>query len=981
MALDRLEHNVVHEICTNQVVVTLHACVKELVENSLDAGAKRVELRLRESGSELLELVDDGHGISSENYERLAMRHATSKIREYDDLSRKLSTFGFRGEALSAICAMGDVTVCTRTEGDAAATLLTYDRFGKLVSQAPAAREVGTTVSVKELFKRLPVRHREFLRNAKAQVSATLRLLQAFAIAQPEIRFHVLAEKMRGHGAGRATLMSSSGSAQGWKQAAAAVLGDAVLVDVEPMEIVGESSGWTISGLISKPVGGRRSRDMQLFFCNRRPIDPPKRVVKLINDTFHQYNSRMWPVAILSFSASQNLVDVNVTPDKRTVFFHNEEELLKDIQEKLTDMYASVSCDTGSVTTLSSFGIRSMASQSSVAASTMPTQSSLGGFALSASNDVNSGSMVSETQEASTQEVRGVDFNTTLSVATIDLDSADAISELQVHTPGNVASSRECPQEASSMQTPEKLMFGGATGGSTVGVGAQIACNERGQNPVAVPSEIDIHMKDVQVTELLPSSPSATALTYKEDNLEGLAISQIELERSSHDGHGMEIDPLSDQPYEEGSGGASDLVVMDYSSITNESIGETGIESSAVVSVINQEGSDPDERMRHRSMDMLPLELEAPSQDVCHGSGLPTLPEAPAPVGTLHTSVSLAQLRAAAERRRHHHAATASNSSSMPTKNYDQPCPRFPSAFSLSSLRSEQGSASLDEVAKFATDEGFNATQSSPLRFDKSCFSQMRVIGQFNLGFIIASLQTKRDDEPADAQDSTECRPAKRTGLQLFIIDQHASDEKFRFEGLNRESKIDRQPLVNPHFLQLNPAQEQLAESHLGIFKLNGFEIKKDDSRPPGRRLQLLTLPTCQGLMFGDKDVHELLYTLEQAESDRGEIRVQDASKASSGLLDLAGHRGLWSSTAVPRPPKVWKLMASRACRSAIMVGKALRVSEMEKVVANLGMLQQPWNCPHGRPTLRHLIDTSAAWQSPPRSEPLAAFLKAGHSA
>merc|ERR1719506_218800 len=246
----------------------------------------------------------------------------------------------------------------------------------------------------------------------------------------------------------------------------------------------------------------------------------------------------------------------------------------------------------------------------------------------------------------------------------------------------------------------------------------------------------------------------------------------------------------------------------------------------------------------------------------------------------------------------------------------------------------------------------------------------MRVIGQFNLGFIIASLRTSRADGAGTGG-----------GEQLFIVDQHASDEKFRFEALNRESKIDRQPLMSPHFLQLTPAQEQLAESHLEVFKLNGFEMKKDDSRPPGRRLQLLTLPTWQGLMFGDKDIHELLYTLEQAESDRGEIRVQDASKASSGLLDLAGHRGLWSSTAVPRPPKVWKLMASRACRSAIMVGKALRVSEMEKVVANLGMLQQPWNCPHGRPTLRHLIDTAAAWQSPPRSKPLAAFLKAGHSA
>merc|ERR1719263_2077315 len=134
-------------------------------------------------------------------------------------------------------------------------------------------------------------------------------------------------------------------------------------------------------------------------------------------------------------------------------------------------------------------------------------------------------------------------------------------------------------------------------------------------------------------------------------------------------------------------------------------------------------------------------------------------------------------------------------------------------------------------------------------------------------------------------------------------------------------------------------------------------------------------------MVFGDKDIHELLYRLEEAESDPSQIRVKDPSDSRAGLLDLAGHRGLWSSTALPRPPKVWKMLASSACRHAIMIGKALRVSEMEKVLANLGTLQQPWNCPHGRPTMRHLIDTAAAWQSPPRSEPLAAFLKAGHSA
>nr|QDO16237.1 PMS1-like protein [Lingulodinium polyedra] len=390
--MDRLDRNVVHEICTNQVVVTLHACVKELVENSLDAGATRIEVRLRESGSELLEVVDNGRGVQSEDYAKLATRHATSKIRDYDDISNSLATFGFRGEALSAICAMGDMTVSTRTAGDTAATLLAYDRFGKLTSQVAAAREVGTTVSVRELFRRLPVRHREFLRNAKAQVSATLRLIQAYSIARPEIRFHVIAEKVKGHGAGRATLLSTSGSSTGWRQAAAAVLGDAVTSNVESLELRSETTGWSISGLISSPHGGRRTRDAQLYFVNQRPIDPPKRIAKLINDTYHQYNSRMWPVVILSFTASQGLVDVNVTPDKRTVFLHNEEALLSEIQEVLTEIFTPKLQGAGPA--LADFGIRSVGSRPAAgasAASAGPAESAVGAAGVQAGGAADGG--------------------------------------------------------------------------------------------------------------------------------------------------------------------------------------------------------------------------------------------------------------------------------------------------------------------------------------------------------------------------------------------------------------------------------------------------------------------------------------------------------------------------------------------------------------------------------------------------------------
>merc|ERR1719188_1693566 len=120
-------------------------------------------------------------------------------------------------------------------------------------------------------------------------------------------------------------MLSTSGMPRELRQSAASVLGDAIVSELQSLEVKSATTGWSVSGLISTPLGGRRARDVQLFFVNGRPIDPPKRVAKLINDTFHQYNSRMYPVVIFSFSAGQGLVDVNVTPDKRTVFLHHEE--------------------------------------------------------------------------------------------------------------------------------------------------------------------------------------------------------------------------------------------------------------------------------------------------------------------------------------------------------------------------------------------------------------------------------------------------------------------------------------------------------------------------------------------------------------------------------------------------------------------------------------------------------------------------------
>jgi len=904
LVMDRLDKNVVHEICTNQVVVTLHACVKELVENALDAGATRIEVRLRDSGSELLEVIDNGSGVRPENHALLATRHATSKIRQYDDLSNSLETFGFRGEALAGISAMGDMTICTRIAEESMAALLTYDRFGKLTSTAPAARETGTTVSVRELFKRLPVRHREFMRNAKAQVSATLRLIQSYAIAQPDIRFHVVAEKSRGHGAGRSTLLSTSGLMRGWLQAAAAVLGDSVVADVKPLEMTSIGGGWTVSGIISTSLGGRRSRDMQLFFVNRRPIDPPKRIVKLINDTYHQYNSRMYPVIIVSFCAAQGLVDVNVTPDKRTVFLHNEEGLLADLQQGLTEIWAPA--DHGSATTLGSFGIKSGAASSAA------------------------GSVVAMSSPA---------------IADIDAGSTDHSQgglSAQVSLLSPAGTTDRAVDEASTAEQSSPMV-----------VDSNHSDEARSQPPAMAKCTTTFEAKTPESGHTLPRArPGDADLTLfatPEKSASDFELSRVSTQQGlTRLSSSM---PMPEEPPKK-----KPALVMQA----------TATVAPAPILAATQQGLDGglDEKTITAST---AARVEDGAASVCQKFAAVAASEVTPPaaatavdcsISSVTASVSIADLEVAIARRRRT-ATSSAGSSAADSALGESGRVHFQSSFSLASLQAEDANKStIEDIAKFQDGEG--PPESASFRFDKSCFLQMRVIGQFNLGFIIAALRAQQGD----------------SGFQLFIIDQHASDEKFRFEGLNRDSKIDRQPLISPHPLQLTPAQEAIASGHLDVFRKNGFDVNSDEARPPGRRLRLTSLPTCQGMVFGEKDVHDLISTLEEAEIDQGRESTQ--AKAASGLLDITGHRALWSSMSVPRPAKVWQLLACRACRGAIMIGKALRLGEMQRILRNLAGLQQPWNCPHGRPTMRHLVDTAVARRASMRVPPLAEHLSQG---
>ncbi|KAH9365567.1 hypothetical protein HPB48_008928 [Haemaphysalis longicornis] len=272
-----IDRGTVHRICSGQVVLNLAIAVKELVENSIDAGAKNISVKLKDFGSKLVEVVDDGEGVDEPNFAGLTLKYHTSKLREFSDLEG-VATFGFRGEALSSLCALCDVTISTCHKDASQGTLLKFDHHGVITSRSPCAREASIfTVDdrLHNLFTTLPVRHREFLANLKREFGKMVSLLTGYCLVATGVN------------------ISCTNFTEGGRK-----------------QVVLNSQG-------SQTV---RERVATVYGA--------KELTKLVNSVYHVFNRDQYPFLFLNIHLERQSVDVNVTPDKRSVFVHHEKYLL-----------------------------------------------------------------------------------------------------------------------------------------------------------------------------------------------------------------------------------------------------------------------------------------------------------------------------------------------------------------------------------------------------------------------------------------------------------------------------------------------------------------------------------------------------------------------------------------------------------------------------------------------------------------------------
>uniref|UniRef100_A0A2K6UQN9 PMS1 homolog 1, mismatch repair system component n=1 Tax=Saimiri boliviensis boliviensis TaxID=39432 RepID=A0A2K6UQN9_SAIBB len=287
-------------LSSSQIITSVVSVVKELIENSLDAGATSIDVKLENYGFDKIEVRDNGEGIKAADAPVMAMKYYTSKINSHEDLEN-LTTYGFRGEALGSICCVAEVLITTRTAADNFSTQYVLDGSGHILSQKPSHLGQGTTVTALRLFKNLPVRKQFYstAKKCKDEIKKIQDLLMSYGILKPDLRIVFVHNKIY------------------------------------------------LSGFLPKcdadhSFTSLSTPERSFIFINNRPVHQ-KDILKLIR---HHYNlkclkesTRLYPIFFLKIDVPTADVDVNLTPDKSQVLLQNKESILIALENLMTTCY------------------------------------------------------------------------------------------------------------------------------------------------------------------------------------------------------------------------------------------------------------------------------------------------------------------------------------------------------------------------------------------------------------------------------------------------------------------------------------------------------------------------------------------------------------------------------------------------------------------------------------------------------------------
>lgn len=925
----------VNRITSGQVIIDLTSAVKELVDNSIDSGATQIDIFFKNYGIDSVECSDNGCGIAKENYKALTMKHHTSKLSSFDDIM-SVKTLGFRGEALFSLCNIAKVTISTTQKGPKA-DKIEYDRNGNITSCNVVSRNKGTTVEVNDIFMNLPVRRKNFVKTIKNQFGKCITLLQSYAIINENIRFTV----HNTTASGKKTLVLRTNNNESIQKKILNIFGPScyqglipISLNIDMTDVKDEMekrqnrfsqllntpsyenyapniSDYSIrvSGHISKcsTGSGHNSKDRQYIYINKRPIVYPV-LNKCINETFKNFNNETsvkFPVFFVNFDVNPNFLDINVTPDKRTVLLNNEDFVIDSLRESLVQFFEEQDISIVKSSTLAKrkrtqeyladdedIKHESSASENIIRDSSSPKRTKTESFHM---NSFRNNTMPSDPLD----DTDGMPHSSTDISSVMDIMVDNNNFE-------NYPSSQTREDEFVTSNTPSESYKSPAGDVSEDSESFHNATQPDDNDDVILTQAVEIPNEQFSVKLEGFRNPE-----YKNDTSEKDNNSIIEEE--SNDFVTMNVgseEVLSQVKYSEHAG-------MTF--IDDNEKGDT-----------NKSSSVDDHKCHHDTNCSFGKEDENMSDTNSSESNLveisePTEINVRVPSVAFDTDLNKLRMQFQAicdegDKQKNKTVQIFKLDLHVKNKYLDikQLYPKIIQTFrewkqSSAVIKSSQAAVQDDE------EDLSEIANKLTMTVSKKDFSEMCVVGQFNLGFIITTKENKKDNK-----------------TDLFIIDQHASDEKYNFETLQKNTVFKSQKLIIPQKLELNIVDELIVIDNIDVFERNGFKLRINEDADPGCRIEVISKPTSKNTIFDIADLNELIHMVRE-------------------------HDGIKKDTI--RCSKIRSMFAMRACRMSIMVGKPLNRKIMSNVVGHLSTLDKPWNCPHGRPTMKHLLELND-WNS-----------------
>lgn len=332
MPIEQLPDHLINQIAAGEVIERPASLVKELLENSIDAGALKCQIDLEQGGLERVRVQDDGIGIAAEELPLALSRHATSKISSMDDL-QAVASMGFRGEALPSIASVSRLTLTSRPRAAESAWQIHYRHDGG-VDQQPAAHPPGTTVDVSNLFYNVPAR-RKFMRTPRTEYGRCEAVVKTLAMANAQCAFTL------SHNGKTTFDCRSAATPQERDQRITRILGAAFGAAARAVDI--EAAGLRLRGWIAEPAFSRSQADMQYFYVNQRAVRD-KVIAHAVKQAYSDliYHQR-YPAFVLFLDIDPLAVDVNVHPGKQEVRFRDSQLVHGFVRRSLKDFLAAIS--------------------------------------------------------------------------------------------------------------------------------------------------------------------------------------------------------------------------------------------------------------------------------------------------------------------------------------------------------------------------------------------------------------------------------------------------------------------------------------------------------------------------------------------------------------------------------------------------------------------------------------------------------------